>query len=205
MELSDEETSQDRAMIDNAPQSPPNSNPLVQYAQFNAAMGSDSESEGLGGFLGRRFKRRAPGEATDAVRTRRRTYVVESSSESSAYESSSTRSSRSAADVQTASELRSSPADDALYNRALRCAHCMRLWLRSIPPPELEDDGWPEGENLGPGDVDQVEEDFVTKCVIVPLLPRAGGQLSFRFFVCSPFSAIRFIPGFTPNLNFAHA
>ncbi|GAQ93393.1 hypothetical protein KFL_014940010, partial [Klebsormidium nitens] len=93
-ESPDEETSQDREMIDDGSQV--EENPVIAQGRIRAVMGSDSESD-VSQLLGRRLKPRAPGRATKAFRTRRRPVSSPPPSKSSAKEGSPSRCSGSAA------------------------------------------------------------------------------------------------------------
>jgi hypothetical protein len=87
-ESSDEETTQDRNFVDNAPQDA--QNPLVMYGGFNAALRSDSESEDYSQLVKGRFKPCAPRRSTNPgprLRTGHRARVLQSAPNSSADES----------------------------------------------------------------------------------------------------------------------
>ncbi|GAQ90320.1 hypothetical protein KFL_006270020 [Klebsormidium nitens] len=176
-ESSDEETPQG-SMFDDASQD--EENPVVQHGRYNAAMDIDSESEDFPQLLRRRFKRGAPEGATNLrspLQTRRRARAMLASSESSSEEGSPPRH-QSPARVEDMGRRGADPpesgagADHPMPEAAPQTGDSVPRWLSSEPPPRPEDDGWLEGDDLGPGDVDQVGEDFVTKCVIVPRPPR---------------------------------
>jgi hypothetical protein len=74
-EREDQETSQDRDMMDDSTQDP--INPLIAYAQMNAEMEEDNSEDEL---ANRVIKRRLPaGEAGRAAPPRRRSYQLEAS------------------------------------------------------------------------------------------------------------------------------
>ncbi|GAQ85682.1 hypothetical protein KFL_002480195 [Klebsormidium nitens] len=168
-ETSDEETSQDRAMIDDAPQE--EENEVVRCCRMNAAMETDSEAEGFSQVLAR-LKRRAPGGATSPLQSRRRRRVLLSSSDSSGEEEDSPSQGRSQA---VSVEHPPVPKEGGALG-----TDCQMLDDLS---PELEDDGWsddlpPEPEDDGWSDLFDLslEDDFAKSCVIVPRLRWASRQ-----------------------------
>lgn len=155
-------------MIDDAPQD--GQNTLVQYGQMNAAMETNSESDGPSQLLARRFKRRTPDGATNPLHTSRRPRVLLSSSES-------------LAEGGSPSWDRSQPASDEHFplpeEGEGETDHLMpdagdSTLSQDNPPSELEDDGWPRDFRLS------LEDEFAETCTIVPRPRWADKQVSTR-------------------------
>ncbi|GAQ83645.1 hypothetical protein KFL_001560140 [Klebsormidium nitens] len=160
-ETSDEETTQDRAMIDDAPLE--EEREVVQHGRFNAAMETDSETEGFSEVLAR-LKRRAPDVATNPHKTSRRRRVLLSPSDSSGEEKDSpspVRSQGVSAEHPPVPEEGSALGTDRPMLDDLPSAPEDDGWSDDLPP-EPEDDGRPDLFDLS------LEDDFARACVIVP-------------------------------------
>ena len=166
-ETSDEETGRDRPMINDARPALSISNPPVQNAQVSAAMETaDSDTDSLSI---RHIKRRAPEGSADALPRICRARVIRSPScESSAPEPRARSPSMDASSVQPDGDLDEPMPDAAADNEP--------WWgLSSGPPPALDndwDDCW--------SDVDDpvIEDEFSSKCVMVPRPRWSGGRVS---------------------------
>lgn len=156
-ESSDEETFQDRAMIDDNPRE--EENEVVQYGRMNAAVETDSAEESLPQVLVR-LKRRAPAGATKPCQSRRRRRVILSSSDSSGEEEGSlppVRSQALRAEAPPVLEKGGLGTDSQMPD-----APALESEDDDLPPEPEEDDGWSDFFDLS------LEDDFARACVIVP-------------------------------------
>jgi hypothetical protein len=174
-----EETSQDRAMIDDFPQI--GRNPLVEYGQYNALIQSDSEAEDLFQFVKRRFKRPPAANPLSPLQTRRRARVLRAAS--------SDRSSDSLSDESRASWDQCARSDEDIASSEGEADHRMpeapshyagnpSWWRTKDRPSEPESDTWSVDHGWS-RDIDfDVEDEFATKCMIVPRPPMADSQVT---------------------------
>ncbi|GAQ83538.1 hypothetical protein KFL_001520080 [Klebsormidium nitens] len=162
-ESSDEETSQDRAMIDDAPQE--EENEVVQYGRMIAAMETDSDAEGFSQVLAK-LKRRAPNVETNPAPSNRRRRVLLSPSDSSSEDEGSSSPVRS-----QAPSAKHPPLPEEGEALGADCP------MPDDPLWEPEDDAWLydlSPEDLAWSDyvadfVDlSLEDDFAQACEIVP-------------------------------------
>ncbi|GAQ89675.1 hypothetical protein KFL_005490050 [Klebsormidium nitens] len=160
-ESSDEETSQDREMIDDASQE--EESPVIRAGQLATLESSDSKS--LSQILGGHFKRRAPKRASIPLRTGRRSRVVLSSPEPSSQAGSQASCQSHAAKDE---ELGVADADQLMPEAADGS---------SLSEPEEDSYGWWDGFAMDSEDDSRLVDDFA-KCVIVPRAHPTLGRAS---------------------------